>query len=497
MPDDFANDAELVSSELKSDESWDGDPIPFDECDTEYFPLHSLPRIMQDFVNDVAEQTQTDRGMAGTLALGILASCFQGRYQIHVRDNWIEPLPLFLAVIAPPAERKSPVMSAITKPVREFEAEMLELELEEIAQNETERKILEGRLRSAETAATKCAISEREVKEQEAKDLATELARFQPMYPRRILLDDTTPEKLMQILEQQRGCATICSSEGGLFDSMAGGRYEKGLNIDVYLKGFCGESITVDRVGRGTNHIPSAKLSMVFCVQPEVIQGIMSNKSFRGRGLTGRFLYCVCKSNVGNRQPRPLPIPQQVITRYHDFIKRLLAGQDSGTIEISLDADKIEYDYEVYIERKLATDWEHIKDWGGKLCGTTMRIAALIHAANHDNASQIPISAETMSAAVELGHYYSSHALAAHNIMGANEEDSDARYLWKRIAAINSDRISKRDLQRISKKFKKVNDMEPAIRVLTEMNYIREIVQQTGGRPTTVLVVNPRAKRLA
>lgn len=53
-------------------------------------------------------------------------------------------------------------------------------------------------------------------------------------------------------MDAQGGCITVSSAEGGVFDSMAG-RYEKGANFDIYLKGHSGDPITVDRIGRKAN----------------------------------------------------------------------------------------------------------------------------------------------------------------------------------------------------------------------------------------------------
>ena len=43
-------------------------------------------------------------------------------------------------------------------------------------------------------------------------------------------------------------------------------------------------------------------------------------------------------------------------------------------------------------------------------------------------------------------------------------------------------------------KFKRMENMAPAVQVLTDMGYIRETVKSTGGRPSSVIAVNPLAK---
>ena len=102
--------------------------------------------------------------------------------------------------------------------------------------------------------------------------------------------------------------AEIISSEGGVFDAMTG-RYDRANNFDVYLKAHCGDFISIDRIGRKSNHVESPRLTMALAVQPDVIQGLMGNATLRGRGLCGRFLYAVCRSKVGRRKVSPPPHP--------------------------------------------------------------------------------------------------------------------------------------------------------------------------------------------
>ena len=95
-----------------------------------------------------------------------------------------------------------------------------------------------------------------------------------------------------------------------------------------------------------------------------------------------------------------------------------------------------------------------------------------------------------------VAEFLSAHAVAAYQVMGANEEYENARYLWGRIESSGQDEMSKRDLFRLCKgKFKRVEDMEPALQTLVTMGYVREVDLSTGGRPTKKLFFNPCDKR--
>ena len=281
-------------------------PIPFDTIKTPDFPVDTLPAPVAAFVEALAESTQTPPEMAGILSLGVLATAFQSKCTVQITPDWSEPLCLYTVAVAPPGERKSAVISALTRPLHEYESERQDIEAEEIAQNEAERDLLEKSLQAAKTRAAS-GKGDYNTQRQEVLELSSQLARFKEMNPYRLLVDDTTTEKLVDLMDKHGGSITVSSSEGGVFDIVAG-RYDRTANLDVYLKGHSGDSLTVDRIGRKKNKIPNPRLSMILTVQPSVLYGLMDNATFKGRGLCGRFLYSMCKSKVGHRDITPAPV---------------------------------------------------------------------------------------------------------------------------------------------------------------------------------------------
>lgn len=466
-------------------------PIPFSNPNAPDFPVESLPGAVGAFVKQLAESTQTPEEMAGILSLGILATAFQSGYEVEITPDWREPLCLYPVAVAPPGERKSAVISALSAPVYEYEAEQREFEAAEIAQSQTEKALLEKALQVAQNSAVK-GKGDFEAKRKEALDLSAQLANFKERHPFRLMVDDTTPEKLVDMMELQGGSITVASAEGGVFDSIAG-RYDRAANFDIYLKGHAGDTISVDRIGRKSNYIAKPRLTMILTIQPSVLHGLMDNATFRGRGLCGRFLYAMCKSKVGRREVSPAPMSDTVRAEYRQFVRRILADQGSGIVRLSDDANHIREEYQAYIEEKLGGAWEHMRDWGGKLVGAMVRIAALLHLSSFS--ADVPISPETMAGAVSIAEFLGAHAEAAYQAMGADESVEDAKYLWRRIAASGGAEISKRDLFRLVRsKFKKAEYMEDPLHVLVEYGYIRiEDVERDGaGRKASPKIkVNP------
>ena len=488
----------LSSAPVNSDTAGDKDPweppIPFEEIETPDFPVDCLPGPLSDFVECLSDSTQTPEEMAGVLSLGVLATAFQSRYMVEVTPDWQEPLCLWPVAVAAPGERKSAVIAALICPMEEYQAERRRAEAVEIARNQAERKLLEGRLAAVQRPDKKVPLEDQQA---EAYALSAQLAEFEDRHPFRLLVDDTTTEKLADIMEMQGGCITVASAEGGVFDAMSG-RYDKSANFDVYLKGHAGDSLSVDRITRNSNYIPKPRLTMLLTVQPIVLSGLMGNATLKGKGMCGRFLYAMCRSKVGRRKVDPPPVPLEVKRRYSQFVRQILDDSGRGIIRLSDEADMVRMDYQSQIEKRLGTEWEFMQDWGGKLVGACVRIAALIHAGNAQGEPgavlRTRVSGDTMSAAVKIGEFLAANAEAAYKVMGASEGYEDAKYLWRRIAENGKTELSRRDLFNLCKgKFKTVEQMQPSFQILIERGFIREEERKTGGRPTKRVTVNPLA----
>ena len=260
----------------------------------------------------------------------------------------------------------------------------------------------------------------------------------------------------------------------------------------MYLKGHSGDSITVDRIGRKPNHIPHPRLTMILTIQPSVLHGLMDNATFRGRGLCGRFLYSMCESKVGHREVSPAPIPGKVRSDYRLFVRQILSTQGSGIVQLSPDADEIRKEYQGFVETKLGNEWEHMRDWGGKLVGAMVRIAALLHLSSFPATE--PISAETMAGATSIAEFLGAHAMAAYQMMGGDETQENAKYILKRVASEGKKKLTRSELTRLCRgKFPKADDMAPAINELSDRGYIRRLEDDVGynNRKQVVYEINP------
>ena len=466
-------------------------PLPFDEYDLPTFPVDALPETVRRYVLAVTESTQTSVDMAAVEALGVGSLCSQGKYFIRGNADWAEPLNTYTVVILSPAERKSSVLSMMIRPVEEYEKEGNSRRNAEIIESQMVLSRLEKEKRSLVERASKGKATEEEVR---AK--ATEIAKYEPVKPLRLFVDDVTSEKLTSVLAENKGRAAVVSAEGGIFDIISG-LYSRNVNIDVFLKGHSGDTIRVDRIGRASESIIHPALTIVLAVQPEVLNGLMSNNTFRGRGLTARFLYSMPKSTVGRRSFSTKPIPEGVRARYQALIETILSS-DNEQEPISLDdgAREVLEDLFNEIEGRLKGDLAEISDWAGKFVGAVLRISGILHVMKYPKDSMFDsVDRETMENAVAIGRYFLAHAKAAYSLMGADTVNKDAQHLLSFIKRERLAEFSRRDAMRLCRSFKTADSLQPVLNRLCEYGYIavkpQEPVSGIGRRPSEVYVTNP------
>lgn len=468
------------------------EPIPLNQKPAvPPFPDSALPSVIADYVRGLAEATQTPVDMPASVALGSLSACVAGRATISPNDGWTEPLCLYVVTAMEPGNRKSAVFSAITSPVREIEQELIETARPIIAEAEALKEVKEGELASLKKAAIRQSDP---ASEGEYLQAARELAEFEiPVLPR-ILADDATPEAIGSIAAEQGGRLAIAAAEGGIFDIFAG-RYSSGVpNIEVMLRGHAGDSFTVDRKGRESEHIDSLTLTFILTVQPSVLRQIGQTSVEKSRGELERFLYSVPESIVGHRTINPPPVARHVADAFKERMSGLARtfapSETSYRLTLDREAQEAFVDVQVKNERRLRQDGElgslRVKGWGSKLSGAVARIAGILHLA--DGRDGTVVSADLIEAADRIGDYFATHALAAFDLMDTQGGNAKAEELVTVIRKHGLTEFSTRDLMMKTSRsrFERAADLADPVEVLVDHGWIipRDLEPRTGsGRP--------------
>ena len=247
-------------------------------------------------------------------------------------------------------------------------------------------------------------------------------------------LDALTPENLGILLAADNERMAWLSAEGGFFE-IVGGRFSKGVpNLDLMLKAHAGDAERVDRVGRATVYLREPLLTVAMSPQPDLLRGLMAKPGFKGRGLLGRFLYFLPPSPLGWRTLETDPAPEAANTAYRDGMRSILdwpeATDANGEpcphiIKLSPAAFEEWLAFAKHIETMMrpGSDFEHATDSAGKASGAAVRVAGVLHAADHAHGRpwEVDIPRETMERALAVVSTSAAHALAVFRLMAVDD----------------------------------------------------------------------------
>ena len=488
--------------------TWSGDseglesPIPLDGGQPIKMDRELLPGIVGDMARAVSVETETPIELAASLALSVLATACQRKMILNIKPGYDEPLNIWTNTPMDPANRKSSVHKKMTDPLTQWELRKGAEYASKIKEASITRENQEARVKSLRQKygrAKKAALEE----------IAAEILEIErdlvpvPSVPK-IWAQDVTPEHLGTLLNTHGEAMSILSSEGGIFDIL-GGRYSNGIpNLDLFLQGHAGDPVRVDRGSREPVYLNSPSLTLGLSPQPAVLRALIDKPGFRGKGLLARFLYLLPKSKLGFRKLDSEPVPVHVSGNYFNLISCLLEIEpeedENGQIQpyvlkLSAPAYQTWLNFSKDVEKELREGgwFENITDWAGKLPGAIGRIAGLLHCAeNPQQPWKIAVSEETMKIALEFANVFADHAMAAFNLMGADQTIEQAKKVWRWVERGRFANFSKRDcFKALQGTFKRVANIDTPLDILVERNFIKMEKLGTGGRPTIKYEVNP------
>lgn len=255
--------------------------------------LKSLPAVMRDWVCDAAERMQVPPDFFAAPCLVGFASVVGRQIGIFPKqeDNWFVVPNLWGAIIARPGLFKSPAILEATSFVRALaEKSSYQYEIDFIKADikaESIKSQLEGLKESIKKAA-RDRKSDGEIDDIQAKmqNLRTKLEE-QSCIHKRFIVNDSTVEKLAVILKENPNGVLLLRDElagwGASINRREGDR-------EFYLESWNGTgSFTVDRIGRGTLHVPNLCLSVFGGIQPSKLDSLCAPHGAGSDGLLQRF----------------------------------------------------------------------------------------------------------------------------------------------------------------------------------------------------------------
>jgi hypothetical protein len=470
-----------------------------------------LPKAIAPWVCDISERMQCPPDYVGSTALTALGSVLGRRIGIAPdrQTDWFEVPNLWQCAVGRPGAMKTPAIGEALKPLHRLEVKAREkFDAESVDYG---KALYEWKLRKdAAEAQAKADLK----KNPEAK-VSFDIAEPQAPIERRYITNDTTYEKLGEILAQNpNGVLAHRDELVSLLKTLD--REEYAAARGFFLTAWGGkERYTFDRIGRGRVHIEGACLSMIGSTQPgrlaEYVRRAVTGTS-GDDGLIQRFGLLVWpdQSPAWEHVDRyPLSEAREQAWRTFDSFDSLdpsaaaahPISEYGGVPVLRLDAEAQDLflEWRKGLERRLRSpDLEMtpaLESHFAKYRKLVPSLALINHLADVGHG---PVGKEAMSRALGLATYLETYAKRAYGA-GPESETAAAKAILSHIRKGNlADGFSARDVhQRGWSNLADRDQVQAGLNLLSDLDWIRAVEKRPPGRgrPTTFYEINPRALR--
>src|SRR6266478_2289968 len=267
--------------------SWpEPQPVPRARPPVPAFNLAWLPDALAPWVADVADRVQCPPDFVAVGVLVAAAAVIGRKVAIRPRQQgrWAVVPNLWGLAVGPPGVMKSPALAEALRPLHR-------LVTDAHAQDEEQR--LAQHFHRAEQQARRHALAQRlratvahEASTEDLREPFAAVSRDTPRAARRYLVNDTTVEKLGELLNHNPNGLLLFRDElSGFLHTMERPGHEN--DRAFYCEAWNGTgAYTYDRIGRGTLHIRAACVSLLGGIQPGPLERYL-RAVFAGRGDDG------------------------------------------------------------------------------------------------------------------------------------------------------------------------------------------------------------------
>lgn len=330
---------------------------------------------------------------------------------------------------------------------------------------------------------------------------------------------DATGEAMSKRMNANGGCLGVLSGEARKVLSIAKGRYSEDGDIDIWLKGFSGDYLRIDRSTKDPIEIPNPCLSALLAVQPDALSSIMKSPVINESGFSARWFFV----NVPLRNGEyPInSVPADVKENFNKLIEKLanlrfaISKDGKLTITLSQDAFTLWKEYHDEIHREILNpedmlSTQHI-EWLAKLPENAARIALILHMFEEisGRTAEHIISKNEMARALVAANFFKSQAAKTfkevlHDKI-IEQAEKILKWIRKNLTHLQTERqseklgdilaVKSRDL--IKYKVGGLSDTSSAEIILgrlAEYNWIRRTSLQLfeGKKPHILYLINPK-----
>lgn len=413
---------------------FDGEPEPIEEVLSEVLPCpaYTLPNKITIWMQGIADQMQIPIDFLAVPFIVYTGSLIGRKRALELRPNsgWIEFPNLWGMLIGRPSVMKSPAMEATIKPLTSLASNALKKFDFESKAYKVELDAWKIRKKGTEEVYKK---SFKESLDDEAKSPSEFPSEEPPEEPtrKRYKTDDPTVEKLGEILiENPQGILLYRDELSGWLRSFEKNGREN--DRQFFLESWSGKKdFDVDRIGRGSLHVPSLFLSIFGSIQPGPLSQYVRSTIKGGAGDDGflqRFSMMVwpdVKSDWELAEGINVKSEEAKVIHVFEHLDKLAFDDEDNPVILNFteEAQKTFDEWQKALELRLRTGSlpnhleAHLAKYK-KLLPALCLIHEHLKAAPSDSYPQV-ITLDSLHSSLRWAEYFESHALRVYG-SGAN-----------------------------------------------------------------------------
>lgn len=462
------------------------------------FPTAALPPAIGNFVCAVAEALRIPAALPACCALAATSAAIgRGLALVSGPEGQRTPANLFILASADSGSGKSRVFKEIIQPLLDYECTQLEA---------WRAKDGAGRRREAQEIILNRLIEERkktislemdeETKEQTTTAIAdakAQLDELKKLIPPRMIIQDTTIEALgVRLAECGETLFSACADARKLADNLLG-RNNPGKMVDdsVYLQAFSGDPIVVDRQSRETLILRAPCLTLLWLVQPDILEKMLAEAALQTGGFLARTLLCHTLAVPQEWSWATSPLTDATREQWARLLTDLVRSfHDSKTVyDVQVPRPVWEQfrDYQNPLVARVRGEMADVKSYAMRWTEQAMRLSLVFHAAIWGpEAPRHDLAVETAEAAISVVRWFADQQL---QILARGRQEARQK-LEDRVLELIEERQVREQLDHVTVRFiqnrhvvRTAEEAEALLdRMVTEHVLVREEVRRaTGG----------------
>lgn len=479
-------------------------------------PPEIIPESLRLWVTDIAERMQVPLVCVTVLALTVVGSLIGRKVRVYPKkeDDWYEVANLWSMIIMPSGRLKSPIIHAVLKPLQEL-SEKAEREFAVSAkESELGAAVHEAKILAAKKEIQKVASSRNsDAKLEKAQRDLMFLQENTAGHPsaKRYKIHDATVEKIGELLKANtNGLLLIRDELSGWLSSLE--RMGREGDREFFLEAWNGKgSYDVDRITRGTIHIPALCLSILGGIPPSKIESYVESAVSGGAGNDGllqRFGLMVHADfkkdwRLVDRAPNKLAY-ERVKQTFANLDSLEAHGEDVLSFRFAPEAQELFYSWLTRLEMSIRAEENdcdafvsHISKYRKLVPALALQFFLLKRLEEARLGERIDRG--SLEAAIEWARHLEMHARRVYSL-ALNPQIHAARSLAQKIKQGKvEDGCKLRDIYRHQwTHLKSRAQVDMATAILIQCNWlVVEEIRQASGAPCDVLRLNPALQNMS